>query len=239
MARMAYRGARYAYKRIPKRKRRVSKATKSYVKRQIKRARGYSNRQDSQIATGTLADSTLEQWRIGQDIQQGTNVNQRISMSACIKGFHLRWDITNENVSEHVYFRIMMVKIKDTDPIEDEFFKGNNSNEGQNFGTVTAGPQKYLLPLNKKRFKIMWQKRIKLAERNATNNYGRFQRVGSKLFKLRDKTFRFDQTGTNTGVDDIYPRIAFLWYWEQLAGAQVPNSNVVVNMTATTYFCHQ
>lgn len=235
LGKMAYKVARAGYRSYRKRKR-VTAPTKRYVKRAIRRSKGPAHRADSDDLAAK-SSGALGWFQLGEDIGQGVGINQRLGQSICIRGFHVRWNITNESTAEHKWIRMYLLKIRDSDPVEQEFFKGIDEAAGEDFTNATD-PDKVRRPLNRKRFLIMWQKRMKIpGDFGDAKSMGSFQRLGGKLFKMREKRLTFERATTSVeGPKDIRPRYVFAYHIER-PYTGISDQDCKMDLKFTTYFC--
>lgn len=244
--RYGYQGAKYIYrggKWAAKRYRESKPAKKRDVKREIKKAKGPSSRVTTRSVVPRTAGE-LYSFQVGSDIKQGTDITDRIGQGVCIRGLHIRYDAFNTSATEHRWVRMMLLKVKDSDPISQEFFKGINNSRGEDFPTATD-PSKIRRPVNRKRFIVLWQHRMLLAANslaaptNPTNDFGKHQKLGSHLVKFNEVQLTFESRDTTVeGPKDIRPRYEFV-YWFEKPSVGSASSDVTIDIDFTTYFCHQ
>lgn len=104
-----------------------------------------------------------------------------------------------------------------------------------NFDQVTPKCTRFVQPINRRRYRILWQKRIKIGGRLDADSDG--ARVGKWWIPYK-KTVKFSSMGTGENTTFTTPQVKFLWFQENSAasGAPAEHHALTMDLKWLTYF---
>ena len=242
--------------------RRIGRAAMGYLRRRRYKRRGvykqirsvrrrmekpYKRNANTLTISGTTGE--LNEAQVGESIQQGTSVDQRSAQSICIRGIQINLSMMNTDGNNDIIVRVMLLKLKSGNSVtsfadlQTGLWKLENQTEPLNFISTGFGAnstqQATNFTLNKKKWAVMWQKRIKLLRDNQ-NSQGRQYYRRNHLLKLRKEInlyYRNEGAASNQ-YDQIRPQIHLLWFAEHLNTNAVAVSSVDYTACGhVTYFC--
>lgn len=260
---MARRAANYAARRIQRSWRARSrakairsnrrKASRGYVKKALHKATGEHRMRNDEFnltpgVTNTLYNLNGPNEHVIGDIGRGTKNDNRDKNAICLKGIHLRAEILNSATGYDLinccplYVRFMLVGKKYTGTADDgtRLYSGAirlGDRDPVNYSDVLAkdGYLKHCQPLEKKLYKIYWQKRLRVG---AGSEVGRYpvQRYVNKLIKFRSKKFTWVTSLSDPSVaGEIFPDMRLLME-VQKDSSQAAEMNFTFRAQYTTYF---
>lgn len=167
---------------------------------------------DFNTDTRTLYDAELTV------IAQGDNEDQRNRHLINCKGIEIAVHFYNKN-NQPLFVNMAVVAPKHGSTFSGvtEFFRSNNGDRGQNFGTSLSGLELHYLPINTDKYTILTHQRMQLgSESDATGTYNSDAGKGNWMSKKQwlpiNRQLRFENSGSVSCTTPIY----FVWWCDRM-----------------------
>lgn len=217
---------------------------KTTLRRDVDRLeRPFKKSQDDVNANG-MTPLTPKHLQLAASIERGVNVDERIGMAVCLRGYYVKGFFQNLNTDRGSagYLRMALVKSRNLPGTETStgvyanLFRHENTGTPRAYNLTSADRFQVMDTFNKANIKVLWTKKRRiLANTNEAN--GRNVFYFTKLFKMK-QIFRWlvetGGSGSGSGAQ-ITPQIWFLYWWQN--DTNDPNANLQNQVTATNYFC--
>lgn len=256
-ANMAARRIQRGWKARSKRSRAIRSnrrvASRGYVKRVVRSAETVRSRYDSLVGlfpTNTLINCNGSNEHVLGDITRGDFSNQREANRICLKGLHIRCYFLNGTAytaaglnNTPTYVRMMLIGRRHTAGASDGVRMYSPSGVAgaisapQDYSAITIqGWYKAGIPLDRKEYKIYWEKRYRLAGEGETGRAPPYKYV-NKFIKFRNKKFTW-MTNDNdaVGTGQIFPDMRLL-FEIQRDDYETVEQTVESQVHFTSYFC--
>lgn len=230
------------FSQAAKRARQIRREAKKIYKTEHDKANWPYKRNVNSYTVNDATMNWLNTERLFQ-INKGDANDERYTTKICAKGLQVKYYFHNKGTTSIVFARIMILEANDEKDPTFKFFKGTSDGTGIDFMDNTTNPlvvankvHKIFAPLNRKRFKVIRDVRIKMDKANNGNNND--IRFGNIFVKMREKKFTYEEDTFDPLEGGMRPKWWLVYFFQDENGnTGASSSNVESAVQTWEYYC--